>query len=1671
MRILIFFLFFTQIFSYELQNVSIEENKVVFKTDASNFTPFSFTHKNLVNCEPKIEGVGEFLSENSFAIYPKNSLKAGIFYTCQSGKNKIKFKSFDFKVSEFNKISQSSFRIKFSDFVEKDELAKKLKIYSKNEILPFEISTSNEKEFFIKTKNYEEIIIENLNSKNKITIANFSSKNSLNFTDNPKAVTIDDFIVKAASFNDGTIGFRIFFKNWINASTKFIKVENIDNLSLKSHSYTSDLQEKERSGISDDYWFFVEFSSDEFLPNQKYFLKILPGFGDNYNLVREEKNSEFIATDYKPFFKFTDSKPYVSKNVSIAYEAINVPKIQIILEKVKDENYRYFINYGEYSKLFSQVLSKTYELGGEKNKKTNAKFDLDLSKFDAGIYKITAYFDEKNSVSRTIYLSDIAINAKIGKDGAFVYVNKISNLEKLDALITIYSENNEIIAEGKSYDGIFKIDDTNFAAKKPNAIVAKYKKDKNFIMLQNPLNSGDINYNFESKNLALISLVSDILRPGEKLLGSVIFKKNDFTTIANLPVVIKILSPKFDEIITKKTKTDEFGVVILDENLPKITGNYTIQAIFEDKILSSKNFNQEYFVPQRVKNKINLSKDFYFDGEIIEANLSSNYLFGGASANLQSNATLTLTEINFLKGYENFSFATSKNQNFLKDENKNFKLDENGEKSIIFKPNLEKSNSQIIQAGIRFETLDGTKSVGVSKSFNIYKNPQIIGIKAQDYYIKKGNDAKFKIISLNVKDFSDANLTMQAEIYRQVWEYNIQNDIYKWEKISVLEDTLKNLKDEFSYKFKNGGDYEIVLVEPNRNLRASVEIFSSGFGTNIPNNEIANATLKTDKNSYKPNDKVEISAVSVIENGVGLVTFSDTKVKISKIFEIKQGEISGEILLPKDFKGGYLNVSLISANNDKSSILRTFATKYLPLSNDDKKIDISYEIPKLSSNSKANIKIKTKPNSRVIFYAIDEGIAQIFNQPELDAFKFFDQPYFNGVLDYDFYELISQDFKNYKTLSFGGGDAMMAMKNVALKRFSDPINLKNVKNFMTLKDGISDEKGEITFEIEIPNGFNSQIKFTTIAINGLEISSKNERKIVSDEIVIKPGVILYALQGDLLKIPLNFINTTQENQDFEISLQNSKNLKVDSNQTKFSIKPNKTAQSLIKLSANEIGESFIKIKAKNYEYDMKFDVISPYNLKISSKSGIVKKHLSLNYDKNIFENKIEISSNPLSSVVRQSEELINYPYGSTLHKTSAVLGLLQMIDDLNGSKKADALRFVEVATKEILSRMKRDGSFGFWSETSKSDEYTNLLVADTIFSSKITKDLLNNKQKTKIINYLKNTKFDKDTNKIYAAYILAKQNQLNNSTLNYIFDNKIYLNSISNLYTMWAILDIFGLQDEKKIVKQEIKKFDKNLSLKDLSKILEIYGERKIPQDELSNQSLNLIFSHLNQNLYNPLIKVSILRALKAYLPNENVEFTLNLNGQISKHLKFSKTLKNLKNLEINSTKPVYFSVISYEKSKPALSHEYSFDKFKQNGEIPMDLKIYREFVDEQGKKVNLNKLSINQKIYSKITINSNFDGLLINEKVPSCFEIVNEKIYGNFRNNNTQNSAVIENQEINDYSVTNFIEKNDQIVTIFTPYKVVLKGKCTLPAVVGQSYLNEQINAYDLSEYEFTIK
>ena len=123
-----------------------------------------------------------------------------------------------------------------------------------------------------------------------------------------------------------------------------------------------------------------------------------------------------------------------------------------------------------------------------------------------------------------------------------------------------------------------------------------------------------------TKNLkrSFLYLASDLINPNEQIQGVFILKNSDFSALKGVPIKLRIFDPKNIEILSKGVKTDDFGVVEIDEKMGEMTGIYRIDAIFENKIIASKNFSVENFIPNRIKNDIITDKKEYFENSCMK---------------------------------------------------------------------------------------------------------------------------------------------------------------------------------------------------------------------------------------------------------------------------------------------------------------------------------------------------------------------------------------------------------------------------------------------------------------------------------------------------------------------------------------------------------------------------------------------------------------------------------------------------------------------------------------------------------------------------------------------------------------------------------------------------------------------------------------------------------------------------------------------------------------------------------------------------------------------------------------------------------------------------------------------------------------------------------------------
>ena len=428
------------------------------------------THKKIIECSPEITGAFEYGSDSIF-FYPKKPLAKGISYSCKKGDSKVKFYGGDFVLSNMIEYSGDTFLAVFNDEVSEDEFAANFKIYDKQNLakqnIKYKIVAKTPKSFQIKLlesgDNLVFAISKNLKNASGINLADdFEvvqkvSNPDENFVDKPKAKTMFLNEVEGISLDNGKLAARLYLKDWIDSDNikKFIKVEGVNSFEVGEMEYTS-----HQDANGEYYYYYIDITSKDFKPQTTYKVTFYKGFGDDYSMLRENSSFKVAFGDLKPFLEFTDSGTYMSSLGEIGIKSVNTNTAKVVVEKLKEQNLRYFLNFTEtpLDNYAEEVASKNYEIGGAQNEMQKSKIKLDFAEGGDGVYLVTVYYDKDKSVQKAVYLTDIGLSMKVSKDEVFLFANRLSKNEVVaNADVKIYSTKNNLIASGITNDeGVFK---------------------------------------------------------------------------------------------------------------------------------------------------------------------------------------------------------------------------------------------------------------------------------------------------------------------------------------------------------------------------------------------------------------------------------------------------------------------------------------------------------------------------------------------------------------------------------------------------------------------------------------------------------------------------------------------------------------------------------------------------------------------------------------------------------------------------------------------------------------------------------------------------------------------------------------------------------------------------------------------------------------------------------------------------------------------------------------------------------------------------------------------------------------------------------------------------------------------------------------------------------------
>ena len=1659
----------------------------------------TLSEKKLISCEPALSGTVKFNAQ-SLTLFTKD-MHAGVEYSCKlENGSSASFETKEFGLEKIEKLTDSKFILKFNDEVS-DELVKKIAVkgasfnalqLSQNSF-ELDLDKNISEPVFEFGENFESKFGAKLAGDGVVKFSEQASSESVNI--NAEAKSFEIAKIYPVSLDNGILAFRIYLKEWLsddNNLKKFIKIKGVKSFSISDVAYKNDDENGVPNSELEGYDYYIDITSDEFKPQNSYEITIKPGFGDDRNVVREAKTYEVVASNFTPFANFTNEEPYISSVGEIGIRSANLPELNVSVEKLSDQNFRYFLNFNDNSEdlsnFSSKVASKSYKLEGALNEISLNKIKLDFAGAGDGVYKISLNYGKDKSVSKVVYLSDIAINAKLGKDEIFVFANRLGENTMLpNANVKIYGKRNEEIAVGATNDvGVFKFNKKDIY-KEISSIVVSLGKEQNFLIIKDgeALNEAKLISQNPSESIdAYTHFASNIIRPNESLKGAIYLRDRDFNPLKNMPVKIKFIDPQGKSSAQITQNTNDVGMINFEkEILSDLSGRFNMQIIYASKVIASVPFYVESFVPNKIKNDIAIDADKFFANELVKVNLTSSYLFGGAASDLAGSMQVSF----FDDEYKNSEFKEYKFKNdTLKavaypSSKTDLTLSEAGDSSQIIDLSFKTKNvPSIIKGIINFNVNDDGKNVSDAKSFTLYPYKDMVGIATSTTFTNPNVDVKVKTVVVDMSSQKAVKSNLKFDIKRRIWQYQRDADGYiRW--VPTLDSVDSFFKDsgEFNYKFAQSGSYVITATNLVSGASTSLDIDVSGYdySTLTPTKELSKSQIKLNKSVYKKGDELSADISSAIKEGIALVTLEDAGVKAYKVVKIKNNSANVKFKLDFDFSGLYVSANIYRITDAGITPFRTYGKVYANADKSSRVLELSLNAPKTAkSDENVKISLKTKPKAYVNLFITDVGVLNITSQKPADPLKFFDKILPDGVFDYDIYNRLANYRVEGKTLSFGGDAASMAMES-KMSKHASPVDSKNVKTYANLVSLQADDKGEISYEFKTPNGFNSSIRVDVVASDETAMNAVNTEILVKDDVIIKPSAIVYLLKGDELNAKLRLINTTNLDKNLTIDIENTKNISIKT-EKKANLKPLENKSFNFKISAHELGagEYNITIRDKNNTKTIQnlLSVVSPYTISTYAKSGVFDKESNFSLPKGFSDVTIDASNSGTSVLLAASKNLVNYPYGCTEQKSSKLLALLNL-KPKDEDERRTRERFITLGIKELLKRQKPDGSFGYWSNTGSTNNFATIFATDVLLDLDEDGYKLNDDIKKSAINSMEEYA-DDSMLALYSLYISSRANMANKSLMNKIYDDKDYNRTALNKYLMAATLKLNGLNEEAKNALKDVETikdiyytpFNFSTEIRDKAFILFLHA-KYFEMNDYSNNLANFLIDNLNV-LSSTQERAFTLRALNAYFGKENDKknnkFKLSYNGESKEFdgnlsTSFHTKDRNFTLTPLDSNR-LYATILSYAYVPLDIKHKVE----------PKELDVYRTFVDEYGNEIDLNNLNVDDVFYSKIAIKTTeiIRVGVINEIVSSCFEPINENLSVFYKD--LGNTLKIDYQSIKDDRVISFFSTNNiKEGVLYTPYRVRLGGKCSLGAVTTENMYNERQNDYDLAVRSFTVK
>lgn len=1546
---------------------------------------------------------------------------------------------------------------------------------------------------------------------------------------------------RGVSLPDGRVGIRLYVPSGFYGDTAIqphVRIEGLTTFKVGARRYI-DKQERKQFGLSARSRYAFDVTGD-FKPRATYRLTLRAGLRDGYRFELKADETYTITTgDRLPAFKFESDQPYLSTAGDVGFTAVNVATAQFIVERLSEANFRFFLNFMDgqpdnVARGSEEVHNQRIEITGAFNEFSRHKVALKpfLKKWPGGVYRLTLR-DKETTAATVVFLTDIGLSAHLGAEQLFVAATSLSQARPLSrARVTVYSAKNALIAEGRTDgDGVYILNREDLAERQVRSVVVEKGRDRGFLVLAKVLNDYEAPPAPDaiSRYRAMIYPQRKLLRPGEPLHLLTMLKDKYYRSAPELPVRIRIKAPGKKTYFDQVFKTDGVGAFTVTTPIDEAdkTGKYRIEALVGDKLIGRTAFNVETFLPQRIKNRITTEREHYRTGETITAEIAADYLFGAPAAGLKAEVRLSAVATPLkLEGYEDYSFnnlerARGNQVNYL-DAKQEVVLDAAGRRRVLLPTAVDQPVPSILQGLIGATVFDDGREVAAYKEVPLYPYRQMVGIHLPEKTIRGRKTYQFRCVLVDPQTGQTARRPLFGTLKRRIWHWRVDDEgFYRWSEDYETVETFRVAPGErVERQAAENGQYLLLVADRLGGHTAGVEFRVSGWGYDPigPSDDMAKVEIECEDRPYRKGDVIQASLRSPI-GGRLLVAVVGTRVRWHRFFDLEGNTAAVEIPLDFDFEDGlYLHAYVVRPTDEPSRLLPFRAKGYRHIRPDLEahRLAVELEAPDLTqSNRQVTFKVDAgAPAAKVLVSVVDEGILQIVDQKPPRPFAFFQRTDPQAMALYDLYDQVMHHLIEGRRLDIGGDDARLL--KARKKHMAPDTGARRVKPFVFWSGLVAaDAGGRAEVTMAIPD-FNGRAEVVALALSADGIGAASRPMVIRDDVIVKATAPRFILAGDSLRLPVRVFNTTSDPVALELSVDHSGNLSLTGLPDRISVPPQEDVLVHADLRALRHGKANLTIAATtaqdHYRCAVAIPVYTASVLDTRVYSGESAGPLVIDVPPEYFREghpqvDISVSELLLARLKGTFNHLVGYPHGCAEQTASRMLamlnaeGLLAGADDrYTQALRQDRAQLLRAGIAKLKDMQRPDGAFAYWKGGDYVNPYASVYASDILLAAK--RKLLDVPDAVVRGIYAALARIVKGEDlsvryplsnftRLYAAYLLAVEKRLPRALVNQFYDGALYRGDLVGSYMMAAILKLTDMPQAMNKVLEEIEAFDLTTMETERQHDGDFYApvrnrafalylhSRHFQKNSVSQALLDRVAADIDR-LYSTQDQAFVLRALQAYYRDVTpgpIDVSLSVNGRAQRERKpfgFSGELRDPR-ITLNAHEGNFFYSVAVAGYIPrGTRHAPGLAKNR--------LGVFRQYVDETGAAVDLRQVRQGDLIYARVTLKASeaIANLIVSERVPACFEIVNTRL-----DRRPRPAVLVEKNyhpdhvDIRDDRVLTFLNidrpsrrpPDRSTVVYYTPLRVTFTGTFQLPAVQVEAMYDSRLQDYDLQAGPVVVK